>query len=216
MEEKDDDNKKGKNEIEFKVITLGNQGAGKTSIINSYVNDKFDPDQISTLGACFSFKTIKINNTNIKLNFIDTSGQEKFRSLSISYFRHVDVVLFVFDLNEPKSFESVQYWIDLFNENNNGKKIKAKYLVGNKNDLEQKIDQNLIEEITKKNNILYISTSAKTKNQIEVLFQYIGGALYDYLQIQRTNTINQNDTTRKKIKVLSKTKVKKKNKKCCG
>ena len=212
MEEKDDDNKKGKNEIEFKVITLGNIGAGKTSIINSYVNDKFDPEQISTLGACFSFKTIEINGTNIKLKFIDTGGQEKFRSLSISYFRHVDVVLFVFDLNEPKSFESVQYWIDLFNENNNGKRIKAKYLVGNKNDLEQKIDQNLIEEITKKNNILYMSTSAKTKHQIEQLFEYIGGELCKLLE---NNTKNNNGKKKSTGKVLSKTNMKKDKKKFC-
>ena len=180
MEENEDDDKPEKVDFEFKIITLGNSGAGKTSIIKRFVNDVFDEYQLSTLGNCFSFRTIKINNTNIKLNFIDTSGQEKFRSLSLSYFRHVDVVLFVFDLNEPKSFESIQYWMDFLNENYSGKNIKAKYLVGNKNDLEQKVDQNLIDELTKKNNMSFFSTSAKTKNQIDILFQYIGDELYEY------------------------------------
>ena len=211
MEEKDDDNKKGKNEIEFKVITLGNQGAGKTSIINSYVNDKFDPDQISTLGACFSFKPIEINGTNIKLKFIDTGGQEKFRSLSISYFRHVDVVLFVFDLNNKSSFDSIQYWIDLFNENNNSKNIKGKYLIGNKDDLVQNVDQNLIDELSQNNGIEYLTTSAKTKYQIDALFTIIGGELYEYLKKKKNNKDESNSP---KIKVLAKTNVNKK-KGCC-
>ncbi len=211
MEEKDDDNKKGKNEVEFKVITLGNPGAGKTSIINSYVNDKFDPDQISTLGACFSFKTIEINGTNIKLKFIDTGGQEKFRSLSISYFRHVDVVLFVFDLNNKSSFDSIQYWIDLFNENNNSKNIKGKYLIGNKDDLVQNVDQNLIDELSQNNGIEYLTTSAKTKYQIDALFTIIGGELYEYLKKKKNNKDESNSP---KIKVLARTNVNKK-KGCC-
>ena len=212
MEENEDDDKPEKVDFEFKIITLGNSGAGKTSIIKRFVNDVFDEYQLSTLGNSFSFRTIKINNTNIKLNFIDTSGQEKFRSLSLSYFRHVDVVLFVFDLNEPKSFESIQYWMDFLNENYSGKNIKAKYLVGNKNDLEQKVDQNLIDELTKKNNMSFFSTSAKTKNQIDILFQYIGDELYEYT---KKNRKNQSDDNTIKVKELSKNNVNKKDKKCC-
>ena len=212
MEENEDDDKPEKVDFEFKIITLGNSGAGKTSIIKRFVNDVFDEYQLSTLGNSFSFRTIKINNTNIKLNFIDTSGQEKFRSLSLSYFRHVDVVLFVFDLNEPKSFESIQYWMDFLNENYSGKNIKAKYLVGNKNDLEQKVDQNLIDELTKKNNMSFFSTSAKKKNQIDILFQYIGDELYEYT---KKNPKNQSDENTIKVKELSKNNVNKKDKKCC-
>ena len=212
MEENEDDDKPEKVDFEFKIITLGNSGAGKTSIIKRFVDDVFDEYQLSTLGNSFSFRKIKINDTYIKLNFIDTSGQEKFRSLSLSYFRHVDVVLFVFDLNEPKSFESIQYWMDFLNENYSGKNIKAKYLVGNKNDLEQKVDQNLIDELTKKNNMSFFSTSAKTKNQIDILFQYIGDELYEYT---KKNRKNQSDDNTIKVKELSKNNVNKKDKKCC-
>ena len=82
-------------------------------------------------------------------------------------------------MNNKSSFDSVQYWIDLFNEHNNNKNIKAKYIIGNKNDLEQKVDQNLIDELTTRNdNIKYWSTSAKTKSQIDYLFSLIGFDLY--------------------------------------
>ena len=213
MEENEDDDKKEKIDYEFKIITLGNSGTGKTSIIKSFVDGVFDEYQLVTLGNSFSFKILKINGINIKLNFIDTSGQEKFRSLSLSYFRHVDVVLFVFDLNEPNSFESVQYWIDFFNENNSGKNIKKKYLVGNKDDLVQKVDQDLIDELTRKNNILFFSTSAKNKNNIDLLFNYITNDLYDYIQKKPKN---QNDNNTIKVNEISKIKVNQNGKKCCG
>jgi len=213
MEENEDDDKKEKIDYEFKIITLGNSGTGKTSIIKSFVDGVFDEYQLVTLGNSFSFKILKINGINIKLNFIDTSGQEKFRALSLSYFRHVDVVLFVFDLNEPNSFESVQYWIDFFNENNSGKNIKKKYLVGNKDDLVQKVDQDLIDELTRKNNILFFSTSAKNKNNIDLLFNYITNDLYDYIQKKPKN---KNDNNTIKVNEISKIKVNQNGKKCCG
>ena len=119
----------------------------KNIYYKEFCNYKFDPNQLSSLVTCFFFKTMEINNINIKLKFIDKGGKEKFIFLSLSHFGHVDFVLFVFDLNEPKSFEGTQYQINLFNENDNGKKIKNKYLEGNKKDLGQYVDQNLPNEI---------------------------------------------------------------------
>ena len=130
---------------------------------------------------------------------IDTGGQEKYRAIAASYFRRADVILFVFDLNNSGSFESIQYWLDFFEENNTGTNIKNKFLIGNKNDLEQKVDQDLIDKLTEKNNILYMSTSAKTKHQIEQLFEYIGGELCKLLE---NNTKNNNGKKKSTGKVL--------------
>ena len=211
MDINENENKKVKDDIEFKIITLGNPGVGKTSIIQRFVEDDFNANQLSTLGISYSFKVIKIEEKNIRLKLIDTGGQEKYRALAVSYFRHVDVVLFVFDLNNKSSFDSIQYWIDLFNENNNSKNIKGKYLIGNKDDLVQNVDQNLIDELSQNNGIEYLTTSAKTKYQIDALFTIIGGELYEYLKKKKNNKDESNSP---KIKVLAKTNVNKK-KGCC-
>ena len=201
-----------KNKYEFKIVTLGDPGVGKTSIFRRFVEDNFDPNQLSTLGINLSTKILKIKNKELVLKLIDTGGQEKYRAIAASYFRRADVILFVFDLNNSGSFESIQYWLDFFEENNTGTNIKNKFLIGNKNDLEQKVDQDLIDKLTEKNNILYMSTSAKTKHQIEQLFEYIGGELCKLLE---NNTKNNNGKKKSTGKVLSKTILKKDKKKCC-
>lgn len=42
----------------YKLITLGDQGVGKTSIVENYVNSKFSQHVEPTLGACFYKKDI--------------------------------------------------------------------------------------------------------------------------------------------------------------
>ena len=203
------------NDPEFKIITLGNPGVGKTSIIQRFVNDEFNPDQLSTLGVSLTFRVLTINKRKLKLKLIDTGGQEKYRSISMNYFKHADVALFVFDLNNESSFESIQYWIDLFNENTNETKVKSKYLIGNKNDLEQKVEQKTIDDLINKNKLLYMSTSAKTKHQIDEMFEYIGEELYDYLKKKEEKQGDNKRTSSQKGIKLSNEKTKPKKKKCC-
>ena len=162
----------------FNIITLWDSGVGKTSIINRYINNKFDHNIACTLGLTYAYKEIKFNNKDkIRLKLFDTAGQEKYRALSKSYFKNADAVLFVFNMNDKETFDTIKEWVESF-KNVNVKGNVPQYLVGNKNDLERKIEQSLIEEFICKNNIPFISTSAKKNNKIDRLFEEIGQKLY--------------------------------------
>ena len=127
--------------MEFKIITLRNSGVGKTSIINKFVHLDFIENILSTIGIEFSAKELILkNNQKILLKMIDTGGQEKFKSLSSSYFKHADGVFFVFALNNKQSFFQIKDWIELFKENSDNNNI-PKYLVGNKCDLLNEVGQ---------------------------------------------------------------------------
>ena len=208
MNENENKNEDEKKNLEYKIITLGDSSVGKTSIINRFINDIFDEDIDPTLGIKHNFKILEINDKKMKLSLIDTNGQEKYRALSVSYFRHAHVVLFIFNLNDPLSFNNIQDWINTFNDNNN-KKVILKYLIGNKNDLEQRVEQNLIDEFAKNNNVTYMSTSAKTNSQINELFQMIGEELLEEEEKKTNNSFRS-----KSSRTLSKRKDKSK-KKCC-
>ena len=103
---------------------------------------------------------------------MDTAGQEKYKSLTKSYFKNVDVVLFVFNMNEKETFDNIKDWMELFN-NNNSKEDIPKYLVGNKSDLQINVEQSLIDEFAKESKIPYMSKSAKDNKNIDELFEEI-------------------------------------------
>ena len=116
--------KKEQEELVFKVITIGDSSVGKTSIIRRYIYNVFDDNTMSTIGLTFCFKEVKLKNgKKVQLKLVDTAGQEKYNALTKSYFKNVDGVLFIFDFNNLESFQNIEKWINLFEENNNGKGI---------------------------------------------------------------------------------------------
>ena len=176
------ENKK-EEDIQFKIITIGDSNVGKTSIINRYILNAFQETKITTIGFNLSFKNITLKNgKRIKLKLIDTLGQERYKSLNSTYFKNSDVIFFVFALDNIQSFENINSWIKIFQNNCNNINI-LKYLIGNKNDLDIKVPQDDINSFIKKNNdFKYKSISAKKENnEINELFDEIGEELYkDY------------------------------------
>ena len=165
-------------EASFKIITMGNSGVGKSSIIKRFISGKFETKTISTIGFGSFNKEITLKNgTKIKLNIIDTAGQENYKALSASYIKNADGVLFVFAFDEQKTFDDISGWITNFKENSKvdfSEKLPA-YLVGNKCDLDLVIDKEDIEKLKTEHKFFgYIETSAKEGNNINEVFQNMG------------------------------------------
>eukprot|EP01136_Pigoraptor_vietnamica_P023572 Opistho-1_new@75803 len=89
----------GRVKVDLKVIFLGSSGAGKTCLIQRYINDQFS-NTMSTIGASFALKSWR----GYKLGLWDTAGQEKFSSLSAFYCRGAGAAIFVFDASDPTSY----------------------------------------------------------------------------------------------------------------
>lgn len=197
--------KKKNNFIEFKIITLGNAGVGKTSILRRFLSNTFEDNSLSTIGMEFSSKKINLkDNSQISLRLLDTSGQERYQSLALNYFKNANGVLFVFALNNVESFKNLNKWIQLFKDNS--KSNIPKYLVGTKSDLSTEIDQNEIEDFSKTTNMKYYQTSSKENQNINELFEDIGEELY---------SIYNNSAASKGIQLKNKEVKKKKNDSCC-
>ena len=185
--------KKQKEEYEMKVITLGETDVGKTSIIKRYINNIFEENTFSTIGLNFNFKKVKLKNgKSINIKLIDTAGQEKYRAIIKSYFKNVDAVLFIFSLDNKDSFDKMIGWINLFNENRNGKEGIPRYSIGNKADKEKKVQKDEIDEFINQNNIKYYETSAKDNTGIDELFQDLSEDLYKILVETGGNNKSQN------------------------
>ena len=92
----------------FKIITLGDSGVGKTSILRRFVSGKFEQKTLSMLGFETSTKEIILKNgTKIQLKLIDTAGQENYLALTTSYIRNAYDVLFIFAHDSEESFNNI-------------------------------------------------------------------------------------------------------------
>ena len=170
---------KASNEIVFNLITLGDSGVGKTSLYRRYLYNLYDDNTISTIGLSFAFKEVILDNKKkVKLKLIDTGGQEKYRAIAKTYFKNAEGVLFVYSIDDEESFNNIKEWITLFNENNNGKKGIPQILVETKNDLERKVNEEESKKFANDNNLILISTSAKTNKNVDDLFKEMAENIY--------------------------------------
>ena len=154
--------------ISLKILLVGNSSVGKTSLLLRYCGKKFNEDQISTIGVDFVDKTITYRDMKINLHIWDTSGQERFRSLAQNFYRNADGIMFVFDLECPDSFEDIRHWL---NETEEYSQDFKKILVGNKMDLEHKVNRDRIDPFADKRNIKYFETSAKEGTNVNEVFE---------------------------------------------
>ena len=162
------------NAIPCKVIMVGDSGVGKTSIIGRYLN-KFNENEKSTIGASFSNKISIIDKYKISFDIWDTAGQERYRSVSSIFYKEAYLCIFVYDITEPNSFESIKnYWYKTVMENASPKIILG--IAGNKNDLyeKEKVKEKEVQKFCKEIDALYFSTSALLNNSIDDMFTKLG------------------------------------------
>ena len=155
----------------YKIIFLGDQYVGKSSILNRFYQDRFEPDYQATIGLDFHSKNVEIKGTTIRLLLYDTAGQEKFKSLIPMYIRDANIILVVYDITLKDSFVHTEHWV---NETKDLKRDDAIFvLVGNKIDLVDKreVTTKEAEDFATQKGFLFYEVSAKSGEGIEQLFQ---------------------------------------------
>ena len=162
-----------------KVLIIGDSNVGKTSILFRYVFNKFDEQNMPTLGAGFKTKEVFFtdegqNQGRMKLNLWDTAGQEKFDALTKMYFNGAEAALIVYDVTNTLSFEKAQKWVKDLDDNEASESI-LKFLVGNKSDMLDQIEVSAQQgsEYAKQINANFFEVSAKENTQISELFTEI-------------------------------------------
>ncbi|KAL8723559.1 MAG: hypothetical protein Q9225_000194 [Loekoesia sp. 1 TL-2023] len=161
----------------FKLVFLGEQSVGKTSLITRFMYDSFDNMYQATIGIDFLSKTMYLEDRTVRLQLWDTAGQERFRSLIPSYIRDSSVAVVVYDISSLKSFQNTRKWVDdVRGERGNDVII---VLVGNKTDLGDKreVTQQMGEEEAKRCGAIFVETSAKAGANVKGLFRRIAQAL---------------------------------------
>ena len=162
----------------IKIIILGSSSVGKTCILQKAFENEFNQNSLSTIGIDFKTKFFKFDDTKIKVNYIDTAGQEKFRAISINYLKGTDGAVLVFDITKKETYQLIGTWLD--DINNNNKMSIGKMLIGNKADLEdeREVSKEEGEQLAKLLDCKYYETSAKTGQNVNEALDEIARTTY--------------------------------------
>ncbi|KAL8440345.1 hypothetical protein Efla_000233 [Eimeria flavescens] len=160
----------------LKVIILGDSSVGKTSLMNQYVNKKFSNQYKATIGADFLTKDVVIDDKEVTIQIWDTAGQERFQSLGVAFYRGADCCVLVFDVTNPKSFDSLESWKEEFLIQSSPSDPEAFPFVvlGNKVDEKDKRRVSAAKaEAFCGSKISYFETSAKQATNVSAAFEEI-------------------------------------------
>ena len=164
--------------IILKIVILGASTVGKTSIFIRYFQKEFKTT-ITSVGVDFKPKFFKLEGEKIKVNYIDTAGQEKFKSISQNYLKSTDGVILVFDITNKETLNLINYWEDFINKNS--KPNIGKILFGNKLDLadNREVEYEEGKNLANKLKCKYYEGSAKTGENIEFIMNEIAKITYN-------------------------------------
>ena len=157
-------------EFKYKLIMLGDENVGKTSIINRFKKNEYSGNYEPTLGLDFQTQSITVDNLSVKLLLYDTAGQEKFRSLIPLYTKEANIIFLIYDISNYDSFSNIEKWYQLLDNINKDEEIF--FLVGNKIDLteERKVKEEEAKAYADNNNFIFAEVSALNGDGIEDLF----------------------------------------------
>ena len=165
----------------FKIMILGDSGVGKTSILEQYVNQVFTGKYKVTIGSDFLTKDLVIDEEKVKFQIWDTAGQEKYRSLSLAYYRGADGCIFVYDITDKTSFSNLGTWMETFFAQVPEGQAKdfPVVIMGNKVDKGEKIVEKEAAQrwARSQGELPVIEVSAKTRVGIDDAFTELGKML---------------------------------------
>jgi Ras-related protein Rab-18 len=126
--------------------------------MNRFIDDTFDPHVANTIGVDYRNKVVTVDSHTVQLGvwvccikrwlrkilmvrylfYQDTAGQERFRTLTPTYYRNAQGAIIVYDVSRRQTFERVEQWLQELDAYVNRTDV-VKMIVGNKTDLVCKI-----------------------------------------------------------------------------
>ncbi len=158
----------------FKVLLIGDIGVGKSSIFNRFGKASYTEDLKSTIGV--DFLSIILDDVpgakseKLMVQLWDTAGQEKFRTITRTYFKGAHGAIIVYDITNKSSFNSVHSWVqDVDQYSTLG---ITKLLIGNKSDetSSRQVTFEEGQELANMYKMQFIETSAKENTNVKEAF----------------------------------------------
>ena len=176
--------------MEIKAILLGETGVGKTNLTNAAVDLRFEEKSSPTTNSLYVQKKMIIFGKNILLRLWDTAGQEKFRALTKLFYKNSNIVIFVYDITNRKSFTELNFWIKEIKESLDNEPIFG--IIGNKSDLDEikEVDENMAQKFAEEKGMKFKLIS--TKDDPKSFKMFLRTLVKDYINKKLGNVDGKN------------------------
>ena len=186
----------------IKLLIVGDSSVGKTNFIFRLIEDKFNPNYMTTTGIDLKTINIEIDNKKIRVQLWDTAGQEKYKAITKNLFLKVHGTLVLFDISNDDSFNSSKSWVSSLKDEC-GRQLQI-ILIGNKSDLEDKriVSKEEASKYAEEEKLEYMETSSKTGENIHKAIKLLCQKVLENTELERdfSFTIDQSDVKSKKHK----------------
>lgn len=156
----------------FKLIVIGDSAVGKSSFLSRYADHEFTQSTMPTIGVDFKVKTIDIEPDKkvVKLMCHDTSGQERFKSITASYYHGAHGIILMYDITESITFRNILTWLKEIDKY--GQPGTPMLLVANKCDLlkRREVTPEDGKELANQYGMAYFESSARDNVNVDVVF----------------------------------------------
>ena len=173
------------NILRCKVALIGDPRVGKSCIISQLTKNTCNNTYQTTLGIDYNQHEIKIKDTNYSIQFhlLEFTGFSIFRELIYNQIKDVNFILYVYDRTNLESFQNIKLWQSTIHESLTNKNV-IEYLIGNKDENKEKIvvDSSSIKNMESNLKLKSWSMSARTKSNVDELFEEIGKICYENYQ----------------------------------
>ncbi|KAI8816765.1 P-loop containing nucleoside triphosphate hydrolase protein [Fimicolochytrium jonesii] len=165
------------NDVLVKIMLLGDSGVGKSQIFQRILRRPFSERHKPTVGIDFGTMTLKIASERIlKAQVVDTSGLDRYRSITQSYWSLATGVMVVYDITSKESFQRVRTWVRDFQSKHTNKAFQPVIMiVGNHSDKEslREVPRHEAQAYALANTFLFSETSAFTNTNIDLAFNIL-------------------------------------------
>jgi len=124
--------------VSVKIVMIGDDQTGKSALLHRWAYNKFNGAYSPTTGAELVAKEVNIDDKKVTVQVWDTSGQERFQSLGVAFYRGSDACIIVCDYSRGASVDHLEKWREDFIALGKPKDhLKFPFIViGNKSDMD--------------------------------------------------------------------------------